>query len=94
MLVALLGAGCGEVATSPEQAVKAAETMGWSDVMATKRHGMAPQAEPTNCKEICRGDGEGTCCFARCVCETDPDSKVRESYCADVPNLCKPRVSR
>ena len=33
---------CGEVATSPEQAKGAAETMGWSDVRVTARHGIAP----------------------------------------------------
>lgn len=42
ILTALLLTGCGEVATSPEQAKRTAETMGWSDVTVTKRHGTAP----------------------------------------------------
>jgi hypothetical protein len=44
--------GCGEVATSPEQAVKTAETMGWSNVRVTERHGMAPSLYGCSDKDV------------------------------------------
>ncbi len=45
--------------------------------------------EPIHCSVICAKSTHYECCYARCVCTTDPDPEVRRDHCADVPRLCR-----
>lgn len=62
---------------------RATETDGQPEPIGVAGGGCGSSDQPTNCKDICHGDGDGTCCFAKCVCDTDPDKSVREKYCKE-----------
>jgi hypothetical protein len=51
-------------------------------------------AQPTNCKDICNGQGDGSCCFAKCVCDTDPNKEVRNKYCQEYLDLGCNKIAR
>lgn len=48
----------------------------------------ADDQQPIHCSTICKNAKAYACCFAVCVCHTDPDPDVRRDYCADVPYVC------
>lgn len=46
------------------------------------------EQKPIHCSVICKDSKTYECCFAVCVCNTDPDPDVRRGYCVNVSNVC------